>query len=311
MLEHFRGSILSLMLRVFSDQPEFDYRPDFTAFPLTAFAVTDHGPYELHSHGSLLELVVVTHGRGRHLLEKDSFAIGGGDVFFIPAGLRHGYSHCDQLGIVNAIMDPARLDLPMHRLRRIPGYSALISLEPQLRSQHRFESRLNLKGEVLQDVTDQLAKIQREVVAKKAGYEVVATSLLTVLVSELARHYAGLTTPSSQGLTQLSELLDWLEEHYRKPITSSDLERRAHMARSTLERHFHAAFGVAPCTYVRDLRLRKAAALLRTTESSIGEVAIQVGMRDANYFSRAFLKHNGLSPSEYRRQSAGDANISV
>lgn len=299
------------MLRVFSKLPDHDYLADFSAFPLTAFPVQDHRPFELHSHGSESELVLVTHGRGRHLLEKGSFAIGAGDVFFIPAGLRHGYADCDKLGLINAILDPTRLDLPMHRLRRIPGYSALVSLEPQLRCQHGFQSRLSLTQEVLQDVTDQFQRIHQEVVARKAGYELVATSLFIVLVSDLARQYAGLTAPSSQGLTELSELLDWLDLHYREPISSADLERRAHMARSTLERHFHAAFGVAPGTYVRNLRLRNAAALLRDTDWSIGEIAVQVGMKDANYFSRAFLKHIGSSPSEYRRHWDTDARIPV
>ncbi len=291
------------MLPAFGDLPQVDLLADLAVFPLTVFPVPNHHPFPLHSHGSQVELVVVTHGRGRHLLEKSSFPISPGDVFVIQSGILHGYADCDQLGLVNAILDPTRLNLPTQQLRRIPGYSALVSLEPQLRCQHGFESRLTLKEELLREVVAQFWEIYQEVLAKKAGYELVASSLFIALLGKLARQYAELTTPSSQGLTQLSGLLDWLDQHYHKPITISDLLRHAHMTRSTLERHFHAAFGVAPWTYVRDLRLRKAAALLRNTDGSVGEVATQVGIKDANYFSRAFLKHTGLNPTEYRRRS--------
>ncbi|MDX2055613.1 MAG: AraC family transcriptional regulator [Polyangiaceae bacterium] len=297
------------MLPAFGDMPQVDLLADMAAFPLTAFPVKNHHPFGLHSHGSLVELVVVTHGSGKHLLEKGSFPIRPGDVFFVPAGLRHGYADCNQLGLVNAILDPARLDLPTLQLRRIPGYNALVSLEPELRCQHRFESRLHLEESVLREVVAQLWEMYQELLAKKPGYELVVLSLFTVLLSKLARKYAELTTPSSQGLTRLSELLEWLDLHYREPITIPDLLRRAHMTRSTLERHFHAAFGVAPWTYVRDLRLRKASLLLRNTDASVGEVAVQVGMKDANYFSRAFLKYTGLSPTEYRRRSEANAVV--
>jgi AraC-like DNA-binding protein len=299
------------MLAEFGPLPQVDLLTDMATYPFTAFPVKDHRAYRLHSHGTLWELVVVTHGRGRHLLDQDSYAISPGDVFFIPSGRLHGYADCHRLGLFNAILDPARLELPTAQLQRIPGYNALVSLEPQLRRQHHFESRLHLAEDALQEVTSQLWEMYQELLTKKAGYQLLVTSLFTVLLGKLARRYAELDAPSSQGLTRLGELLAWLDRHYHEQIGLADLLRHAHMAPSTLERHFHAAFGMAPWAYVRNLRLRKAMALLTNTNASIGEIAVQVGMKDANYFSRAFVKYTGVSPREYRRRSEGDAGLAV
>ncbi len=51
--------------------------------------------------------------------------------------------------------------------------------------------------------------------------------------------------------------------------------------------------------YIRDIRLNKAAELLRTTPLSISEVVYQVGISSPSYFTRIFKARFGVSPSEY------------
>jgi AraC-like DNA-binding protein len=49
------------------------------------------------------------------------------------------------------------------------------------------------------------------------------------------------------------------------------------------------------------LRLERAAELLTRTHLDIGEIAYAVGYSDRLYFSRAFHRFAGCSPSEYRQ----------
>jgi hypothetical protein len=65
--------------------------------------------------------------------------------------------------------------------------------------------------------------------------------------------------------------------------------------------------GCAPKTYFERLRLHKAAGLLLTTGNSVKAIAGKMGYRDALYFSRTFRRVHGVSPSEYRRDHAGEA----
>ena len=43
---------------------------------------------------------------------------------------------------------------------------------------------------------------------------------------------------------------------------------------------------------------------LRTSDASVTAVALASGFNDGNYFSSAFRKQTGMSPSRYRREAA-------
>ena len=55
-----------------------------------------------------------------------------------------------------------------------------------------------------------------------------------------------------------------------------------------------------PLAYLEELRMQYAAQLLRTTALRVNEIACSVGYLDALYFSRAFSRRMGLSPTAYR-----------
>lgn len=52
--------------------------------------------------------------------------------------------------------------------------------------------------------------------------------------------------------------------------------------------------------YVVKKRIEKSRYLLETTTIKAGKIAAMVGYHDTNYFSLAFKKHTGMSPTRYR-----------
>jgi two-component system response regulator YesN len=56
--------------------------------------------------------------------------------------------------------------------------------------------------------------------------------------------------------------------------------------------------------YLTNLRIRKAAALLRETDLRSYQIGERVGIPDPHYFSHVFKKMTGMSVSEYREQIA-------
>jgi AraC family transcriptional activator of pobA len=56
---------------------------------------------------------------------------------------------------------------------------------------------------------------------------------------------------------------------------------------------------------ILDRVMLEAARLLRYTDLTIGQVAAQMGYRDQLYFSRAFSRHHGLSPTAFRDRARG------
>jgi AraC-like DNA-binding protein len=65
-------------------------------------------------------------------------------------------------------------------------------------------------------------------------------------------------------------------------------------------REFRRAFGETPHQYLLTRRLERAAALLRTTDRTVAEICLAVGLRSVGSFTTSFGRTFGLSPTEYR-----------
>ena len=74
------------------------------------------------------------------------------------------------------------------------------------------------------------------------------------------------------------------------------------MGRTNFYRKVRELMGMSPNDYLRKCRMERAAELLRTTVLPVADVCAQVGMPDAQYFSRVFKGYFGMPPSAYREQ---------
>jgi len=72
-------------------------------------------------------------------------------------------------------------------------------------------------------------------------------------------------------------------------------------SREWTTRSFAAAVGRAPATVFRDIQIRRAKALLATTNRSIADVATSAAFGSTRAFYRTFLQCTGLGPTEFRR----------
>jgi AraC family transcriptional regulator, activator of mtrCDE len=103
---------------------------------------------------------------------------------------------------------------------------------------------------------------------------------------------------------RLARVIDTILNNPEQPHTLELLASVAHMSRSTFVRHFEQCFGRTPMDYVRDVRLRRAAQLLRVGELAIDGVAGKVGFASRSHFSRAFHEQFGCSPIDFRKQQS-------
>ncbi len=85
--------------------------------------------------------------------------------------------------------------------------------------------------------------------------------------------------------------------------TLESLAKRAGASRSVLDQRFRTLLGKAPMAYLAAWRFQLAARQLRTTPATIAEVATAVGYGSEASFSKAFKRHVGLSPGEWRAQT--------
>ena len=74
------------------------------------------------------------------------------------------------------------------------------------------------------------------------------------------------------------------------------------MSRTSFYNKIKALTDQAPADYIRLIRLKRAAQLLKEQQHSITEVAEMTGFSDAKYFREVFKKHFNVSPSQYAKQ---------
>jgi AraC-like DNA-binding protein len=256
-------------------------------------------PFDLHIH-DFSELVVVTGGRGMHKIQDEAWPLSAGDVFVVKGDEAHEYCELDELNLINILYLPDRLRWDLRDLVSLPGYHALFTLEPQWRRRHQFKSRLHLPPADVSHVLGLIDQLDAELQARTAGFGFLATALYMQLVGFLSRLYGRSRNPDSQALLRLAGAITHLETHYANPVELADLADMAHMSKRSFLRTFRAATGHSPIAYLIQIRVNRAADLLRTTDESITDVAFRVGFQDSNYFTRQFRQLMRVSPRAYR-----------
>jgi AraC-like DNA-binding protein len=103
--------------------------------------------------------------------------------------------------------------------------------------------------------------------------------------------------PPARHLLRARDLAD---ARYFEPLGVDDLARAAGLSRAHFSREFHRAFGESPHAYLLTRRLERAAALLRTTDNSVAEICLAVGLQSIGSFTTSFTRTFGKSPTAYR-----------
>lgn len=75
------------------------------------------------------------------------------------------------------------------------------------------------------------------------------------------------------------------------------------IGRTNFYRKVRELTGMSPNDYLRKCRMERAAELLRTTDLPVSEVCVQVGVPDAQYFSKVFKVYFETTPTVYREQT--------
>ena len=67
-----------------------------------------------------------------------------------------------------------------------------------------------------------------------------------------------------------------------------------------LHRKLTALTGLSASNFIRNFRLQKAKKLVLESDMHVSDIAYEVGFRDANYFSRSFIREFGLNATKLR-----------
>jgi two-component system response regulator YesN len=105
---------------------------------------------------------------------------------------------------------------------------------------------------------------------------------------------------------KIENALKYIRENYMEDISPRDVARECNITADWLGKLFKQSTGMTVVTYIAQVRLEQAAVLLKESDLNIAEICYKVGYKTPNYFSKAFAKHTGLSPRDYRSGIGSD-----
>jgi AraC family transcriptional regulator of adaptative response / methylphosphotriester-DNA alkyltransferase methyltransferase len=87
---------------------------------------------------------------------------------------------------------------------------------------------------------------------------------------------------------------------YAREVSLDDIARRVASSRRQLQRAYAEIGGTTFREHLTAVRMERAAELLSRRNVTVREVAHRVGYRQPAQFAKAFRRHHGVAPSDYR-----------
>lgn len=98
---------------------------------------------------------------------------------------------------------------------------------------------------------------------------------------------------------------DWILSHLDEPLGLSGMAERAAMSERNFRRVFSREVGDSPLAFVERARLEAARRLLEDGDLPLKSVAGRIGFGSEQPMRKMFLRHLGVTPSEYRARFGG------
>jgi AraC-like DNA-binding protein len=161
-----------------------------------------------------------------------------------------------------------------------------------------------------------VSHIFEELGSGRSGSAALVTRLADILFMQAVRAYLdeNIETAESGWLAalrdqQIGRALVLLHDKPHQPWTVAELADRVALSRSAFADKFTKLVGEAPLRYLTRLRLNAAAARLRSCNDKLSVIADAAVYESVPAFAKAFKRHLGVTPGEYRRsrQKGGSA----
>lgn len=137
---------------------------------------------------------------------------------------------------------------------------------------------------------------------RNSGWELTAVGQLSLLFGALQER--GILQKCEQPLPQsvYFQIYEYIARHFSEPITSADLAKTLGFNNSYVCRLFKKSFGECFQNYLCVYRLEKSKQLLAHSNTSVSQIALDVGFHSFSYYSKKFKEYNGISPTAYRKR---------
>jgi AraC-like DNA-binding protein len=224
--------------------------------------------------------------------ETEERVIGPGEAFWVPDGRWHWYGLTDEMQRTAHVILHAVFESPLH-----------------LNPMELFPSSIH----ALPDYGFWYARLRR--LSCLAFHDAAAAhrlgeAVLTELMLEAIAVRAGDMLPPRPTLDpRIAKALRFAEQNHDQDVPIEAMAAEAGLGQVRFRQLFRQQTGTSPKEHLINVRIRRAAGLLLAGTTRIADIARQSGFASEPYFSSAFKRITGLSPSQYRLRDGMAPNL--
>lgn len=258
-----------------------------------------------HEH---FEILLMVEGEALFYIDSKPYEAQAGDIIIVPSGALHaGYAAREgPLEYYAVVFNAALLE---HSKSPDPRHTLYIS--PYLSGDLLFPIKLSHLDAENQQFRHILEEVIQEYEAKQPGYELMVRSRLYILFTLLSRRFlpgephGRAALARTRNADRFKKLLLYIDVHYAEPITVSMAAEMMNLNPYHFCKAFKKTTGSTLIEYVNYIRINEAARLLSGSGLTVTEIAERIGCGNPNYFTKLFKQYKGLSPSQWRKETAG------
>src|SRR5258705_3376497 len=156
-----------------------------------------------------------------------------------------------------------------------------------------------------------LEQLVKEVADDRPGAVLASKQLAQLLCVQVIRSYLEASGPETAGWLRalnderIAPALRLLHREPERAWRVEELAKEVAMSRTSFAMRFKSIVGVAPLTYLMNLRMQFAEQALREGSMSVSELGLSLGYATESAFSNAFKRTTGMAPKRYRSVFAG------
>lgn len=259
----------------------------------------------MHSH-SFYELNVVISGTGRHYIDDGSCLATEGMVFMLPPNTRHGYYSDGVMKIYHILLSGAFCERFSDELTSLSGYSLFFEVEPLLRGRYTQDFFLKLEKEKLDELIKTLENLKLTDSSEENNVQIARNAatlkILCEFCSLMAKRHNGLNLNQYNNVfeTEIIKNMQFLVDNCCEKQDFNKIAAELNMSYATYLRYFKQICGKTPSQYITQCRINHAKKLLKFTDRTIVEIAVECGFFDSSHFVKVFKQFTGLNPKQFR-----------
>ena len=237
------------------------------------------GTYKIVRRKSSISVIeYIEEGSGTIIMNGQKYTAKKGDVYILPAGVRHEY--------YSSIADPW-----VKKFFNIKG-----TLFLELLRVYGLDNVVVIKNCDVKKQFDELYTMSRTENESQYGfYDTLALKLHELLIS--VKNFAF----TSGGDDELLKVKAYIDQNLERIISNDELSGMIFRSNDYLIKSFRQRFGKTPYEYQIDRKMIAAKRLLQYTGLSVSDISQRLGYSDQHYFSNLFKQKCGMSPLSYRK----------